>query len=253
MRSLPVALMCLAGVSTFADAQPLADRVRSTKNGAVTFEFTAREGVCGDGSTFIKYGSSYMGRFSSSTRRARCDAGPVQVRLSLVDGDVDRVESWVGTPRTRDAKDLGAVPAREAARYLLDIAAHSNSGASKAILPAVLADSAVVWPTLLTIARDNRRSSNTRGDASFWLSRFAAAATSGHPNEPFDDEDPDERDDLKAHAVFVLSQLPHNEGIPMLYDVARKNPDPHVRSKALFWLGQSGDARALDLFESILR
>jgi hypothetical protein len=26
-----------------------------------------------------------------------------------------------------------------------------------------------------------------------------------------------------------------------------------VRSQALFWLGQSGDPRAIDLFESVLR
>ena len=60
-------------------------------------------------------------------------------------------------------------------------------------------------------------------------------------------------DDLKSHAVFVLSQLPREEGIPQLLQVARSNKSWRVRSKALFWLGQSGDPRAIDLFESVLR
>ena len=58
---------------------------------------------------------------------------------------------------------------------------------------------------------------------------------------------------LKSHAVFVLSQLPRREGVPALLDVARHNPDQRTRGRALFWLGQSGDPRALDLIESILR
>ena len=34
--------------------------------------------------------------------------------------------------------------------------------------------------------------------------------------------------------------------------VAKTNKDPEIRKKALFWLGQSGDPRALDLFEQLL-
>jgi HEAT repeat protein len=100
------------------------------------------------------------------------------------------------------------------------------------------------------------RSNATRQDAMFWLSRYASAATAGRKNSPFDDGDDDDdsgSEDLKSHAVFVLSQLPHGQGVDNLLDIARTNKDPHVRSKALFWLGQSGDPRALRLFESILR
>jgi HEAT repeat protein len=53
--------------------------------------------------------------------------------------------------------------------------------------------------------------------------------------------------------VFVLSQLRNGEGVPALLEVARSNPSDVVRSRSLFWLGQSGDQRALDLFEAILR
>jgi len=32
----------------------------------------------------------------------------------------------------------------------------------------------------------------------------------------------------------------------------RGNPDPELRRKAIFWLGQSDDPRALALFEEVL-
>ena len=183
--------------------------------------------------------------------------GPVQVRLTLEDGAVNRVQYWVGPLRSREARDLGAVPAPEAARYLMTIARRGTPRASaKAIFPAVLADSAVVWPDLLAIAKDtDTRSRSTRMEAMLFLSRFASGAVAGHPNQPFDDDDEDVSEDesLKVHAVFVLSQLRNGEGIPDLLQIARTNPDRRVRSHALFWLGQSGDPRALALFESLLR
>ena len=253
-------ILSLIGVATSVQAQSLAARVSAAGNGSVNFHFTARPGVCGDGLRYMRIGRSYQGAWSSDMRSAPCTVGPVQVRLTLRDGGVDRLESWAGTLRMREGRDLGVVSSAESARYLLDIAAHGGAGAStKAILPAVLADSSTVWPTLLVIARDTEtRSHATRQDAAFWLSRFAATALAGKDHELLDDDADDGRDgggtkDLKRHAVFVLSQLPNHEGVPALLDIARSNPDRTIRGHALFWLGQSGDPRALALFESLLR
>ena len=251
-------LLALLSFATGLQAQSLADRVASVGNDVVTFHFTARPGVCGDGEHFIRTGRrSYHGSFSNRYPTAPCIEGPVQVRLTVSDGAVTRVQQWVGPLRDRVARDLGVVPAPEAARYLMSIAERGNHSASaKAIFPAVLADSAIVWPTLLTIARDmDTRSKATRQDAMFWLSRFASAAVAGRQNDPFDDDDDDgdADEDLKSHAVFVLSQLPNGAGVQNLLEVARSSPSRRVRSKALFWLGQSGDPRAIALFESVLR
>jgi hypothetical protein len=41
--------------------------------------------------------------------------------------------------------------------------------------------------------------------------------------------------------------------VPLLIDTARKNRNPAVRKQAMFWLGQSNDARALAFFEEILQ
>ncbi len=58
--------------------------------------------------------------------------------------------------------------------------------------------------------------------------------------------------DVKESAVFALSQQPRDAGVPALIRIARTHPSPGVRKKALFWLGQSEDPRALALFEEIL-
>jgi hypothetical protein len=250
------AALCVANGGS-ALAQSLAERVARAGDGVVAFQYAARPGVCGDGERYMRLGRSYMGSISSSHERSSCEAGPAQVALTVRGGVVERVQTWVGRPRRREGQDLGRVSTAEAAQYLVALAQRGPAGASsKAILPAVIADSATVWPALLTIARDTRtRPRATRTEAAFWLSRYAAGAMTGRKNDPLDDDDRDDRDedgDLKSQAVFVLSQLPRGEGIPGLLDAARTNRDPRVRSQALFWLGQSGDERALALFESLL-
>jgi HEAT repeat protein len=57
---------------------------------------------------------------------------------------------------------------------------------------------------------------------------------------------------VKKRAVFALSQLPKDEGVPLLIQVAKTNTNPVVRKQAMFWLGQSHDPRALQFFEQVL-
>ena len=57
---------------------------------------------------------------------------------------------------------------------------------------------------------------------------------------------------MREAAVFALSQRPRDESVPALIRVARTHRDPHIRKTALFWLGQSRDPRAIELFEEIL-
>ena len=84
----------------------------------------------------------------------------------------------------------------------------------------------------------------------FWLGQAAGdAATAGLNNIVLDNSVDRE---VREQAVFALSQRPSDEGVPALISVARTNKDPELRKKALFWLGQSHDPRALDLFEELL-
>ena len=62
----------------------------------------------------------------------------------------------------------------------------------------------------------------------------------------------DPETEVKKKAVFALSQLPKDEGVPRLMEIARTNRNPEVRKQAMFWLGQSKDPRAIKFFEDIL-
>jgi HEAT repeat protein len=89
-----------------------------------------------------------------------------------------------------------------------------------------------------------------RSQAIFWLGQKAGKkATSTLTNAI--ENDPDQQ--VKKKAVFALSRLPKDEGIPQLIHVASTNRDPAVRKDAFFWLGQSGDPRALTFLESVLK
>ena len=89
-----------------------------------------------------------------------------------------------------------------------------------------------------------------RGQALFWLAQRASKRqAAGAINEAID-KDPDTG--VKKKAVFALTQMPKDDGVPMLIQVARSNMNPAVRKQAMFWLGQSKDARALKFFEDVL-
>ena len=255
-----VSLLLLAGAGSAA-AQSLTDRIMNVSDGTVRLSYGVRPGICGDGATFIRDRSKGEGNFITSEdgtwngrgwRNRPCEPGPARVAITMADGDITRVRLYVGgewPAATGSTTDLGLVAAPTAARALVALARRSAQG-DKAILAALLADSAVVWPDLLALAKDDRVRKDTRKQAIFWLSQAAGdEATKGLSELAEADEEDRE---IRDQAVFALSQLPEDQGVPILIRIARQNPDPKVRRKALFWLGQSDDPRALRLFEEIL-
>ena len=60
-------------------------------------------------------------------------------------------------------------------------------------------------------------------------------------------------DGARRQAIFALSQLPKHESVPRLVRIVETHIDAPVRRQALFWLGQTGDERALPVIEQILR
>jgi HEAT repeat protein len=89
-----------------------------------------------------------------------------------------------------------------------------------------------------------------RSEALFWMARRAGARTAETITEAIE-RDPDT--EVKKKAVFALSQMPKDQGVPLLIQVARTNTNPVVRKQAMFWLGQSKDPRAVDFFEQVLK
>jgi hypothetical protein len=245
--------------SATARAQSLESRVAGIGNGTVQLRFASRPGVCGDGRGSIGAGShTFMRRNSSGSDygygREWCVPGPVRAVLTVRDGEVSRARVFVGgNDSASDLRDIGTVGSREAADYFLALAGRARSSVGDdAILAVVLADSVTPWPELFRIARSESIPHATRESATFWLSRAAAAEVNHRPLFADHDEDESERDEVRGAAVFALSQQPRDEGVPALIRVARSNTAPFVRDRALFWLGQSGDPRALDLFAEIL-
>jgi len=101
---------------------------------------------------------------------------------------------------------------------------------------------------LIALARRDA-SPEMRKQAIFWLGQKASLEAVKALGDVIDSP---ESLDIKKHAVFALSQLPEEKGTTMLLQIARGNPHPGLRKEAIFWLGESGDPRALQFFEDIL-
>jgi len=238
-----------------ASAQSIAQRVGSTQDGKVRFTFAAKPGVCGFNNSISLGGSS---RFNWSSDKSvdveydtECSNSPVRVVLQVRQGAVTKLRTYVGGRWRADASatDLGTMPSRAAADYLLQLAStNGGSAAHDAIMAATLADSVTVWPSLVRIARDESRPSATRKQATFWLAQEAGEHIAGGRTSTTDPEA-----EMKKQAVFALSQQKGGSSVPTLMEVARKNRDPDVRKTALFWLGQTNDPRAISLFEELLK
>ena len=239
-----IAALAFAGA---AAAQTIDRRVAAAPDGTVRLSFAARPGVCGNGHN-VNIQDSRNPDWESD-----CDNGPVRTVLTVSGGKVTRVRSYVGG-RWRAAgagvTDLGTVSAPEAANYLLDLASRSPGGSNEAVFAATLADSAMIWPALVRLAKNEAVPRETRRSAVFWLGQAAGSAATASLDSLVGDARGDRQ--IREAAVFALSQRPKDEGVPALIRVAQTDRDPDIRRKAMFWLGQSDDPRALALFESIL-
>jgi hypothetical protein len=256
MRHSSLIALGLAGLVTIpAGAQSLASRIGAVDDGIVRFSFAAREGVCGNGYNNISTGQGRHVRSNSDDDvDYDCEYGPVRLSLTMSDGNVSRMRVAVGGRwRESDQRvtDLGTVSAREAGDYLFALARRSTSRAGgEAMFAVTLADSITPWPEMLRIARDENVRRDTRKQAVFWLGQAAGDVATEGLSELAEDDDEDR--EVRESAVFALSQLGDDEGVPALIRIARSNKDPKIRRTALFWLGQSEDPRALDLFEELL-
>jgi hypothetical protein len=252
------ALFLLACGST-AMGQGIGDRITAARDGTIRLAYGVRDGICGDGETYIRDRSrgenNYIGEWSGGKRGWRerpCEPGPARVAITKLDGAITRVKVYVGGDWSSvgaTITDLGVVSAPVAAKALVALASREHR-AGQAIFAAIIADSAVIWPDLLAVAKNPAAAKSNRQDAVFWLSQEAGDAATKGLSDLADDEDQDR--DVREQAVFAISQLPSDKGVPILIRLARSNKDPRVRRKALFWLGQSDDPRAIALFEEIL-
>jgi hypothetical protein len=255
---IPLALITLALVQQ----QSLERRVANAPDGTVRFSYAAKPGVYGNGRNRIswdcgdgdcRHNQTYSNDGDHEDWDAPCDSGPVRVALTKRAGKIADLRVYVGGEwrASTTATDLGVIGTKDATTYLLGLASRDESRASeKAIFAAILADSVTIWPDLLKIAKNDDMSRKVRRSAVFWLGQAAGEAATRGLTDLVDDKNADR--EVRESAVFALSQRPHDEGVPALIKIAKQNPDPELRRKAIFWLGQSDDPRALSLFEELL-
>ncbi|MGH7470995.1 MAG: HEAT repeat domain-containing protein [Longimicrobiales bacterium] len=274
MRRSVRVLVPLAGVvaalllAATVHGQSLEDRI-DRAHGTVRFSYQPKPGVCGDGAATIyienerggqrvqmRSGSggtwNYSSRYSDEWIRS-CEPGPVRVALTVDQGRVTSLRAYVGGEwRPREStSDFGRIDPRDAANLLMGIAERSNTSSvgNDAIFAATLAD-AEIWRRLLRMARNSNTDRNLRKQAVFWLGQEAAQAATTGLREIIDS---DEEIEVREHAIFALSQRPNEESVPALIALVRRNNvDPRLKKRALFWLGQKDDPRAIALFEEIL-
>jgi HEAT repeat protein len=193
---------------------------------------------------------SWYGTIYDATRQSACESGPVRVVVARADGDVVRVESYVGPAIVAPgAADLGRAAPAEAAAWLGRLARSADGRPARDALVALgVMDSAAISPALLELTRDADRPRDLRRSALGWLLRRRTAAD-GLPTAELVRlvatlaRDEGEHASFRQSVVGYLSRFERGEGIPTLVEFSRGS-DAWLARHAVEVLGRSGDPRA---------
>ena len=237
-------------VAGTATAQSIAGRVDAVRDGTVQMTFATRPGLCGDGRGGVWMQDGNRGFTINSGRQFDCVMGPVLVTIGRADGQTVSIRQCVACrSRSADGASIGDVPAGDAARYLLSLARSlAGRNADDAIAAAAFADAGNLAPDFKRLIQDDGATTNARKQALFWLGQ------TGEATQDLVDLDASLKGDaLRDQYTFVLSQRRDEPSMHKLIDIARRDPDSHVRKQAMFWLGQSHDPQAIQFFKDILR
>lgn len=245
-----LALIAAAGS---ADAQMLERRVTGAPDGNVTFTFASRADVCGDGRNFIRADDMWMGSFNDGVRAQACERGPIRVLLTRDGRDIIRITTFAGpVAEEPGATNLGTVPAADAAAWLLGIASRVDGRPGReAIMPAALADSALVTRELLAIARNVDRSRELRRSALSWVVRRR-----GERGELSGEEvsrtlvtiarDENEVRTVRDQALSSLARLESASSLDALVSMTTGTTEAWLARRAVEVMASSGDPRAHD-------
>jgi hypothetical protein len=190
----------------------------------VQFSFAARDGVCGDGRSYVRLDpDSWFGTMNDYTRAQPCEAGPVRVVVVKSGVETIRLETYAGPPvATVDAIDLGRVPAGDAVAYLGVLATRGEGRVARdALLPLGIADSASVSGTFLALVR---RRAITRG-SSLGPGVDRATPHGGRRHADARVDRPRGRLRAKRRRAGQLSPIGHRDA--RASRARRGDPDPH--------------------------
>ena len=100
---------------------------------------------------------------------------------------------------------------------------------------------------LLGVARDSAQGIEMRKQALFWAGQGGVAIGQltdlyGQINDQA----------MREQLVFVYSQRDEPAALDKLIDIAKNDPNQELRKRALFWIGQSGDSRAVQALQEVI-
>ncbi len=239
-------------VSAASAQQAISERIASVRDGALRLSFPSREGVCGNGSSWIRTrdGSTTGSWNGRNDVEVQCEPGPVRLVIERQGGRTTELRTYVGGQwrAASNATDLGEVAASNAIEYLMREAERGDAQSAKqSLMPLTIADGEVPWPRVLGVARDQSRPQSVRTQALFWAAQ-AAGGKAADEIGAIARNDPDL--EVRKQAVFALSR--RDDGVEHLLRIARSSTDREVKKAAYFWLGQSKDPRATELFAEVL-
>jgi HEAT repeat protein len=58
--------------------------------------------------------------------------------------------------------------------------------------------------------------------------------------------------EMREQLIFVYSQRDEPAALDKLIEIAKRDSSPDLRKRALFWLGQSEDSRAVQALQEII-
>lgn len=102
---------------------------------------------------------------------------------------------------------------------------------------------------VMNIALDPKESIEMRKQALFWAGQNGGASTESFATlyDKMTDSE------IKEQLIFVFSQRGRDiKALEKLMDIAKNDKDKALRTKAVFWLGQSRDPRALKFIEDLI-
>lgn len=102
---------------------------------------------------------------------------------------------------------------------------------------------------LLKIAKSHKNA-EIRQDAIFWLGQQAESPELVKALKDFVNADNDPQ--VQEKALFALTQLKGNQGVPHIIEIAKNHKNIEIRKKAIFWLGQVKSEEAAKALEEIL-
>src|SRR5687768_5672777 len=251
------AALALITAAGSVGAQTVERRVAGAPDGNVTFSFASRADVCGDGRNFIRADDMWMGSFNDGVRAQACERGPIRVLLTRDGRDIIRITTFAGpVAEEPGATNLGTVPAADAAAWLLGIASRVDGRPGReAIMPAALADSALVTRELLAIARNVDRSRELRRSALSWVVRRR-----GEVGELSGEEvsrtlvaiarDENEVRTVRDQALSSLSRLESGASLDALVAMTTGTTEAWLARRAIESMASSGDPRAREHLRS---